>query len=81
MKATILLPMRVYATFGCLRFVKKKFQIHQANTIFELLCGTGSIVSREGLNVSVIILLTLLVFRCWAAVPLSCKIAIFHVFR
>ena len=36
--------------------------------LFPLPCGAGSAVPREGFDLSVIILASLLVFRCWAAV-------------
>ena len=38
--------------------------------LFPLPCGAGSAVPREGFDLSVIILASLLVFRCWAAVTL-----------
>ena len=36
--------------------------------LFPLPCGAGSAVPREGFDLSVIILASLLVLRCWAAV-------------
>ena len=38
--------------------------------LFPLPCGAGSAVPREGFDLSVIILASLLVFRCWAVVTL-----------